>query len=88
MPFPTPAGGSAWDRDRTALCSSARILADLTCTVPDDLSGARFQDFLERTWPSADRTFLRRLVRDGLATVNYEGVHGHKRLKPGDHIRL
>lgn len=63
-------------------------MAELTCTVPDDLSGVRFQDFLERTWPSADRTFLRRLVRDGLATVNYEGVHGHRRLKPGDHIRL
>jgi RluA family pseudouridine synthase len=63
-------------------------LAELTCTVPDDLSGVRFQDFLERTWPSADRTFLRRLVRDGLATVNYEGVHGHRRLKPGDFVRL
>lgn len=72
-----------------ALCSSPRsTVTELTQTVPDELSGVRLQDFLERTWPAADRVFLRRLVRDGLATVNYTAVQGQKRLKPGDFVRV
>lgn len=63
-------------------------VTELTETVPDELSGALLQDFLERTWPDADRVFLRRLVRDGAATVNYEAVRGHQRLRPGDLVRI
>src|SRR5690606_5054005 len=61
---------------------------ELTQTVPDELSGIRLQDFLERSWPAADRLFLRRLVAEGRATVNYEVRRPQQRLKPGDWIRL
>ena len=61
---------------------------ELTQAVPDELSGVRLQDFLERTWPAADRLFLRRLVAEGRATVNYTACRPQQRLKPGDWIRL
>ncbi len=55
-----------------------------TLVVGDGLSGVRLTDFLERTWPNADRGFLRRLVRDGQATVNGADAHPGTRLRVGD----
>lgn len=58
--------------------------ATATLVVEDGLSGVRLADYLERTWPGADRSALRRLARDGLATVNGVEASPGQRLRAGD----
>ncbi|MBI5851328.1 MAG: RluA family pseudouridine synthase [Planctomycetes bacterium] len=55
-----------------------------TLVVEDGLSGVRLADYLERAWPGADRKALRRLVRDGQATVNGVAATPGQKLRAGD----
>jgi len=56
--------------------------------VPDDVIGVQLEDFLQRTFPGADRTQLRRLVEDGTLTVNGQESRVRSRLNPGDLVDL
>ncbi|MBK8976379.1 MAG: RluA family pseudouridine synthase [Planctomycetes bacterium] len=56
--------------------------------VDEELGGIRLQDFLERTWPQADRRALRRLVADGRVTVNRMPAELRQKLFSGDLVEL
>lgn len=69
------------------LCSAARSTVrapQQTLVVEDGLAGVRLAEYLEHVWPHADRKELRRLVRDGLATVNGADAVPNQRLRVGD----
>ena len=56
--------------------------------VRPDQNGMRLGDFLEQSWPTVDRVFLRRLMQDDQVQVNRMEADGRTKLLPGDEVRV